>query len=71
MFNYTINFVDWNKLEETSQTAVTRIVNATTQISDHIVKTTSTDSHATAALAITNLNEISFRRTQDMITIKN
>jgi uncharacterized membrane protein (Fun14 family) len=47
--------INWNKLQETSQTAVTSIANATTQISDHIVKTTSIDSHATAALAITNL----------------
>jgi uncharacterized membrane protein (Fun14 family) len=47
--------INWNKLEETSQTAITSIANATTQISDHIVNTTSIDSHATAALAITNL----------------
>jgi uncharacterized membrane protein (Fun14 family) len=47
--------INWNKLEATSQNAVTTITNATTQISDHIVSTTSSDSHATAPLAITNL----------------
>jgi uncharacterized membrane protein (Fun14 family) len=47
--------INWNKLEATSQNVVTSIANATTQISDHIVNTTGSDSHATVALAITNL----------------
>ena len=47
--------INWNKLEATSPNAVTSIANAITQISDHIVNSTSSDSHATATLAITNL----------------
>jgi uncharacterized membrane protein (Fun14 family) len=47
--------INWNKLQATSQNAVTTIANATTQISGHISSATDSNNHATTALAISNL----------------
>lgn len=46
--------INWDKLQTTSQNAVTMLTNATTQISDHINNITGTNNHTTA-LAISNL----------------
>ena len=50
-----IVYINWNKLQATSQNAVTTITNATTQISGHISNATDSNNHATTALAISNL----------------
>jgi len=47
--------INWNKLQATSQNAVTTITNATTQISGHISNATDSNNHATTALAISHL----------------
>jgi FUN14 family len=47
--------INWNKLQATSQNAVTMLANATTQISNHINYITDTNiNHATNSLAISN-----------------
>src|SRR5712692_6315737 len=46
--------INWNKLQETSQNAVTTLANATTQISNHFSNVTDSNTHATTALAISN-----------------
>ncbi len=46
--------INWNKLEATSQNAVTTLANATTQISNHISNVTDSNNHSPTALAITN-----------------
>jgi uncharacterized membrane protein (Fun14 family) len=46
--------INWNKLQATSQSAVTMLTNATTQISNHINNLTGSNNHTTA-LAISNL----------------
>ncbi len=46
--------INWNKLQATSQNAVTMLANATTQISNHIDNNTEVNNHATI-LAISNL----------------
>jgi len=47
--------INWNKLQATSQNAVTTITNATTQISGHISDAIDSKNHPTTALAISNL----------------
>jgi uncharacterized membrane protein (Fun14 family) len=47
--------INWNKLQASSQNAVTTLANATTQISTHISNVTDTNNHMTSALAISNL----------------
>src|SRR6266487_1520570 len=47
--------INWNKLQATSQNAITTLTNATTQISNHISSATDSNNHATTALAISNL----------------
>jgi len=49
-----IVYINWNKLQATSQNAVTMLANATTQISNHINNITDSNNHATGALAISN-----------------
>lgn len=46
--------INWNKLQATSENAITTLANATTQISNHISNVTESNNHATAALAISN-----------------
>lgn len=46
--------INWSKLQETSQNAVTTLANTTTQISDHINNITESNNHATTTLAISN-----------------
>jgi uncharacterized membrane protein (Fun14 family) len=46
--------INWNKLQATSQSAVTTLTNATTQISNHINNVTDSNNHATTSLAISN-----------------
>jgi uncharacterized membrane protein (Fun14 family) len=47
--------INWNKIQATSQNAVTMLANATTQISNHINYITDTNiNHATNSLAISN-----------------
>jgi hypothetical protein len=50
----TIINVNWNKLQATSQNAVTVLANTTTQVSDHINNITGSYNH-TPGLAISNL----------------
>jgi uncharacterized membrane protein (Fun14 family) len=47
--------INWDKLQATSQNAVTSITNATTQISGHISSDTDSNNHVATALAISNL----------------
>src|SRR5438128_2412216 len=50
--------INWDKLQATSQNAVTSITNATTQISGQLSNATdsnNSNNHATTALAISNL----------------
>ena len=46
--------INWDKLQATSQNAVTTLTNATTQFSNHINNIASNNNH-TAGLAISNL----------------
>jgi uncharacterized membrane protein (Fun14 family) len=46
--------INWDKLQATSQNAVTTLTNATTQISNQIGNVTHSNNHSTAALAISN-----------------
>jgi uncharacterized membrane protein (Fun14 family) len=46
--------INWNKLQATSQNAVTTLANATTQISNQINNPTDINHHATAALDMSN-----------------
>jgi uncharacterized membrane protein (Fun14 family) len=46
--------INWERLQATSQNAVTTLANATTQISNHISNATDSNNHATTALAISN-----------------
>ena len=46
--------INWNKLQATSQNAVTAVANATTQISNDISNITYNNNHATAAFDISN-----------------
>ena len=46
--------INWSKLQETSQHAVTTLANATTQISDHISNVADSNNHPTSALVISN-----------------
>jgi uncharacterized membrane protein (Fun14 family) len=48
-------YINWNKLQATSQNAVTTLANATTQISNRISNVTDSNNHSTTALAISNL----------------
>src|ERR1700693_1825753 len=43
--------INWSKLQETSQNAVTILTNAITQISNHISNATDSNNHATTTLA--------------------
>lgn len=47
--------INWNKLQATSQNAVTIIINATTQFSSNISNVTDSNIHTTAILATSNL----------------
>jgi uncharacterized membrane protein (Fun14 family) len=47
--------INWNKLQATSQNAVTMLADATSQISNHINNITDSNPHATGTLAISNL----------------
>jgi uncharacterized membrane protein (Fun14 family) len=53
-YQHIVN-INWSKLQETSQHAVTTLANATTQISNHIGNLTDSNNHATAGLAVANL----------------
>src|SRR2546428_13123465 len=44
--------IKWAKLQVVSQNAVTKLANATTQISNHISNVTDSNNHATTTLAI-------------------
>jgi uncharacterized membrane protein (Fun14 family) len=46
--------INWNKLQATSQSLVTMLADATTQISSHLTNITSSNNHTTH-LAISNL----------------
>lgn len=46
--------INWNKLQETSQNAVTTLSNATTQISNHVSNVTDSNNHTTTAITISN-----------------
>ena len=46
--------INWNKLQGTSQNAVTSLADATTQISNHISNVAESNYHATPALAISD-----------------
>jgi uncharacterized membrane protein (Fun14 family) len=46
--------INWDRLQETSQNAVTSLENATTQISNHISNVTGSNNHATATITISN-----------------
>jgi uncharacterized membrane protein (Fun14 family) len=46
--------INWERLQATSQNAVTTLANATTQISNHISNVTDSNSHTTSTLAISN-----------------
>ena len=46
--------INWDRLQETSQNAVTSLENATTQISNHISNVTDSNNHTVATLAISN-----------------
>jgi len=46
--------INWDKLQATSQNAVTSLANATTQISNHISNVTDSNNHTVATLAISN-----------------
>ena len=48
--------INWNKLQETSQNAVTTLSNATTQISSHISNVTDSNNHTTTALTISDFD---------------
>lgn len=47
--------INWNKLQATSQHAVTTLVNATTQFSNHIGNITDSNNHTTVTLSISQL----------------
>ena len=47
--------INWERLQATSQNAVTTLANATTQISNHISNITDSSNHAIAALDISNI----------------
>jgi uncharacterized membrane protein (Fun14 family) len=47
--------INWNKLQATSQNAVTMLANATTQISNHINSLTDSSGHTTHTLVLSNL----------------
>jgi uncharacterized membrane protein (Fun14 family) len=46
--------INWERLQATSQNALTTLANATTQISNHINNVTDSNSHTTSTLAISN-----------------
>jgi uncharacterized membrane protein (Fun14 family) len=46
--------INWDKLQATSQNAVTSLANATTQISNHISNVTDSNNHTVATLTISN-----------------
>ena len=46
--------INWNKLQATSQNAVTTLANATLQLSNHISNITDSNNHSTTALAMSN-----------------
>ena len=52
--NQQIVNINWDKLQATSQNAVTTLANATTQISNHISNVTDGNNHAATALSISN-----------------
>jgi uncharacterized membrane protein (Fun14 family) len=52
-FQQIVN-INWDKLQATSQNAVTALANATTQISNHVNNITDSNDHTTG-LAISNL----------------
>jgi uncharacterized membrane protein (Fun14 family) len=47
--------INWNKLQETSQNAVSMLSNATTQISNHLGNNTGVNNHTATMLAMSNL----------------
>jgi uncharacterized membrane protein (Fun14 family) len=47
--------INWNKLQASSQNAVTTLANATTQMTNHISSATESNNHATSTLAISNI----------------
>ena len=47
--------INWNKLQATSQNAVTTLANATLQLSNHISNITDSNNHSTTALAMSNI----------------
>jgi uncharacterized membrane protein (Fun14 family) len=49
-----IVYINWNKLQATSQNAVTTLANGTSHISNHISDVTDSNNHATSILAISN-----------------
>jgi uncharacterized membrane protein (Fun14 family) len=46
--------INWDKLQTTSQNAVTTLANATTQISNHFSNVTDISNHTIATIAISN-----------------
>jgi len=52
--NQQIVNINWDKLQATSQNAVTTLANATSHISNHISNVTDSNNHATSILAISN-----------------
>jgi uncharacterized membrane protein (Fun14 family) len=46
--------INWERLQETSQNALTTLANATTQMSNQISNVTDNNNHTTATLAISN-----------------
>jgi uncharacterized membrane protein (Fun14 family) len=50
-----IVYINWNKLQATSQNAVTTLANATSHISNHISNVMDSNNHATTTLAISNI----------------
>src|SRR5437588_10846639 len=47
-----IVYINWNKLQATSQNAVTTLANGTSHISNHLSNVTDSNNHATSILAI-------------------
>jgi uncharacterized membrane protein (Fun14 family) len=53
-YQQIVNF-NWERLQTTSQNAVTTLANSTTLISNHLRNATDSNNHATSTLAISNI----------------